>query len=310
MNSLLIKETQKAFPQASPFDNYLNNSQLINSLYPMAFQQINYYQSPNLPNSNSPNLFFNNNSLSDDNVNNINDENANQYKTPIMDLNVNSNKENLILDNKQVRHPDTKPSSSKTEDKIEMLPFIENIVSTANFGCALNLRLIALQAKNAEYNPRRFSAVIMKIKEPKTTALIFSSGRIVCLGAKTEEDSRKACKKFGKIIKSLGYPAIFKEFKIENIVGSIDVKFKISLMKLYFHIINNFNSGVQRYIVYEPEVFPGLIYRMIEPKIVLLVFNSGKMVLTGGKNRNDIYDGFKKIYPLLNMFKIENSSGN
>ena len=309
MSNLLIKETQKAFPQGSPFDNYLNNSKLIDSPYSMAFQQINYYQSPNLPNSNFPNFFLNNNSLSDDNINKVNDEIVNQNKTPIMNLNVNSNTENLILDDIQVRPPDTK-ESSKTEDKIEMLPFIENIVSTANFGCLLNLREIALQAKNAEYNPRRFSAVIMKIKEPKTTALIFSSGRIVCLGAKTEEDSKKACKKFGKIIKSLGYPAVFKEFKIENIVGSVDVKFNISLMKLYLHIVKNFNSGIKRYIVYFPEVFPGLIYRMIEPKIVLLVFNSGKMVLTGGKNRNEIYDGFKKIYPLLNMFKIKSISGN
>ena len=73
----------------------------------------------------------------------------------------------------------------------------------------------------------------MKIKEPKSTALIFSSGRIVCLGAKNEEDSKKACRKFAKIIKSLGYPVVFKEFKIQNIVGSADATFKISLVKLY-----------------------------------------------------------------------------
>ena len=306
MSNLLIKETQKTLPQASPFDNFLNNSQLIGSPYPIAFQQINYYQSPNLPNSNSPNIFLNKNSSSDDKINNINDEIVNQNQTPIMNLNVNTNTENLILDNIQIIPIETK-ESSKIEDKIEILPFIENIVSTANFGCLLNLREIALQAKNAEYNPKRFSAVIMKIKEPKTTALIFSTGKIVCLGAKTEEDSKKACKKFGKIIKSLGYPAIFKEFKIENIVGSVDVKFNISLMKLYFYIAKNFNSQIRRYIVYQPEVFPGLIYRMIEPKIVLLIFNSGKIVLTGGKYRNEIYDGFKKIYPVLNMFKIERS---
>ena len=306
MSNLLIKETQKAFPQGSPFDNYLNNSQLINSPCPMAFQQINYYQSPNLPNSNFPNFFLNNNSLSDDNINKVNDEIVNQNKTPIMNLNVNSNTENLILDNIQIIPIETK-ESSKIEDKTKILPFIENIVSTANFGCLLNLREIALQAKNAEYNPKRFSAVIMKIKEPKTTALIFSTGKIVCLGAKTEEDSKKACKKFGKIIKSLGYPAIFKEFKIENIVGSVDVKFNISLMKLNFYIAKNFNSQIRRYIAYVPEVFPGLIYRLIEPKIVLLIFNSGKIVLTGGKYRNEIYDGFKKIYPVLNMFKIERS---
>jgi len=304
MSNLLIKETPKTLSQASPFDNILNNSQLIGSLWPVPFQQINYYQSPNLPNSNSPNIFLNSNSSLGDNTNNINDEIDNQCQTPIMNLNVNSDSEDLILNDIQIKSADTK-ESSKTEDKIEILPNIENIVSTANFGCQLNLREIALQAKNAEYNPRRFSAVIMKIKEPKTTALIFSSGRIVCLGAKTEEDSQKACKKFGKIIKSLGYPAIFKEFKIENIVGSLDIKFNISLNKLYFHIIKNFNSGLRRYVVYEPEVFPGLIYRMVDPKIVLLIFNSGKMVLTGGKDRNDIYEGFRKIYPVLNIFKIE-----
>jgi len=305
MINLLNKDTQKVLPQDSPFDNFLNNSLLIDSQYQMSSQQIKFYQSPNWPNSYSPNIFLNNNSSSGDKINDINDEIANKFQTPIMNLNVNnSNTENLILENIQIRPTDTK-ESSKIEDKIEILPFIENIVSTANFGCLLNLREIALQAKNAEYNPRRFSAVIMKIKEPKTTALIFSSGRIVCLGAKTEEDSKKACKKFGKIIKSLGYPAIFKDFKMENIVGSIDVKFNISLMKLYHHIAKNLNSGIKRYIAYEPEVFPGLIYRMIEPKIVLLIFNSGKIVLTGGKNRNEIYDGFRKIYPVLNMFKIE-----
>ena len=308
MINLLNKETQKTLPQASPFDNFLNNSQLIGSPYPMAFQQINYYQSPNLPNSNSPNIFLNKNSSSDDKINNINDEIVNQNQTPIMNLNINTNTENSILDNIQIIPIETK-ESSKIEDKTKILPFIENIVSTANFGCLLNLREIALQAKNAEYNPKRFSAVIMKIKEPKTTALIFSTGKIVCLGAKTEEDSKKACKKFGKIIKSLGYQAIFKDFNIENIVGSVDVKFNISLMKLYYYIAKNFNSKIRRYIVYEPEVFPGLIYRMIEPKIVLLVFNSGKIVLTGGKNRNEIYNGFKKIYPVLNMFKIERSEG-
>jgi transcription initiation factor TFIID TATA-box-binding protein len=306
MSNLLIKETQKTLPQASPFDNFLNNSQLIGSPYPIAFQQINYYQSPNLPNSNSPNIFLNKNSSSDDKINNINDEIVNQNQTPIMNLNINTNTENSILDNIQIIPIETK-ESSKIEDKTKILPFLENIVSTANFGCLLNLREIALQAKNAEYNPKRFSAVIMKIKEPKTTALIFSTGKIVCLGAKTEEDSKKACKKFGKIIKSLGYQAIFKDFNIENIVGSVDVKFNISLMKLYYYIVKNFNSQISRYIAYVPEAFPGLIYRMIEPKIVLLIFNSGKIVLTGGKYRNEIYDGFKKIYPVLNMFKIERS---
>ena len=84
-------------------------------------------------------------------------------------------------------------------------PKLQNIVSTANLGCPLKLRQIALQAKNAEYNPKRFAAVIMRIKEPKTTALIFSSGKMVCTGAKSEDDSSKASRKYAKIIKKIIY---------------------------------------------------------------------------------------------------------
>ena len=111
----------------------------------------------------------------------------------------------------------------------EIKPKLQNIVSTANLKCHLDLRQIALKAKNAEYNPKRFAAVIMRIKEPKTTALIFSSGKMVCTGARSEEDSRKAAKQYAKIIRKLGYEVSFKEFKIQNIVGSCDVKFQISL---------------------------------------------------------------------------------
>jgi len=83
--------------------------------------------------------------------------------------------------------------------KTNSLPKLQNIVSTSNLKCVLDLREIALKAKNAEYNPRRFAAVIMRIKEPKTTALIFSSGKIVCTGARTEEESRQASRIYAKI---------------------------------------------------------------------------------------------------------------
>ena len=189
--------------------------------------------------------------------------------------------------------------------QIDISPKIENLVSTANLGCQLNLREIAMQAKNAEYNPKRFSAVIMKIKEPKTTALIFSTGKIVCLGAKSEFESKKSCRKFAKIIKSLGYPVVFKDFKIQNVVGSADARFQISLTKLYIHFVKNINFKGKSFIAYEPEQFPGLIYRMVEPNIVIIIFFSGKLVLTGGKGIDDIYQGFKKIYPLLVKFKNE-----
>lgn len=78
-------------------------------------------------------------------------------------------------------------------------------MSTVNLNCKLDLKKIALHARNAEYNPKRFAAVIMRIREPRTTALIFSSGKMVCTGAKSEEDSRLAARKYARIIQKLGF---------------------------------------------------------------------------------------------------------
>ncbi|XP_072534317.1 TATA-box-binding protein isoform X2 [Salminus brasiliensis] len=110
-----------------------------------------------------------------------------------------------------------------------IVPQLQNIVSTVNLGCKLDLKTIALRARNAEYNPKRFAAVIMRIREPRTTALIFSSGKMVCTGAKSEEQSRLAARKYARVVQKLGFPAKFLDFKIQNMVGSCDVKFPIRL---------------------------------------------------------------------------------
>lgn len=93
-------------------------------------------------------------------------------------------------------------------------PTLQNIVSTVNLGCPLDLKKIALHARNAEYNPKRFAAVIMRIRDPRTTALIFSSGKMVCTGAKSEEASRLAARKYARIVQKLGFKAKFTEFKV------------------------------------------------------------------------------------------------
>lgn len=93
-----------------------------------------------------------------------------------------------------------------------IVPQLQNIVSTVNLGCRLDLKKIALHARNAEYNPKRFAAVIMRIREPRTTALIFSSGKMVCTGAKSEEQSRLAARKYARIVQKLGFD-VSKFFK-------------------------------------------------------------------------------------------------
>ncbi|GAA5823110.1 hypothetical protein JCM11251_007490 [Rhodosporidiobolus azoricus] len=176
-----------------------------------------------------------------------------------------------------------------------IVPTLQNIVATVNLECKLDLKTIALHARNAEYNPKRFAAVIMRIREPKTTALVFASGKVVVTGAKSEDDSRLAARKYARIIQKLGFDTKFTDFKIQNIVGSCDCKFPIRLEGLAFSH-GHFSS-------YEPELFPGLIYRMVKPKVVLLIFVSGKIVLTGAKFREEIYQAFAQIYPVLNEFR-------
>jgi transcription initiation factor TFIID TATA-box-binding protein len=191
--------------------------------------------------------------------------------------------------------PKTVPSAPVGGVVGGLTPTLQNIVATVNLDCRLDLKTIALHARNAEYNPKRFAAVIMRLREPKTTALIFASGKMVVTGAKSELDSKLASRKYGRIIQKLGFHARFQDFKIQNIVGSVDIKFAIRLEGLASKH-HNFSS-------YEPELFPGLIYRMVNPRIVLLIFVSGKIVLTGAKVREEIYQAFELIYPVLCDFK-------
>ncbi|OMO98312.1 TATA-box binding protein [Corchorus olitorius] len=171
------------------------------------------------------------------------------------------------------------------------IPILQNVVSTVNLGCALDLKTIALKAGNAEYNPKRFAAVIMRIKEPKTTALLFASGKVVCTGAKSMELSKLACKKFARIVQKLGFQVVFKNFKVQNMVASADVTAPVNLSRL--------STDHYLFAKYEPELFPGLIYRIENPRITILVFPSGRIVLTGAKFKEEIDRAFGYIFPVL-----------
>lgn len=81
---------------------------------------------------------------------------------------------------------------------------------------------------------QRFAAVIMRIREPKSTALIFASGKMVCTGARNEELSKRAAKRYARIIRKIGFQTRFRDFKIQNIVGSCDVRFPIRLEGLAY----------------------------------------------------------------------------
>ncbi|KAK2422224.1 TATA-box-binding protein [Trifolium repens] len=113
----------------------------------------------------------------------------------------------------------SQPVDLKQQPSDGIVPKVKHIVSTVNLDTKLDLKAIALQARNTEYNPELFPAVIMSIREPKTTALIFASGKMVCIGARSENRSKLAARKHARIIQKLGFNAKFKDFKIHYIVG-------------------------------------------------------------------------------------------
>jgi transcription initiation factor TFIID TATA-box-binding protein len=132
---------------------------------------------------------------------------------------------------------------------------------------------------------------VFRLKRPKTATLIFSSGKMVCTGAKSEKESRRAVMTVVKELKKGGIIIIGKpDLKVVNIVASASLGGRIDLEQAV--------STLEK-TMYEPEQFPGLIYRMDEPKVVILIFASGNLVCTGGKKEQDVYDAVHKLHGIL-----------
>jgi len=184
------------------------------------------------------------------------------------------------------------PSTFKnTGVQPEQLPTFElqNVVATFNLGVDyLDLRAIALEKAFVEYNPQKFAAATIRIREPRTTALAFASGNMVCTGAKTEVESRLAGRKYVRILQKHGIPVSFRNFKIQNIVASAEIPHTLKLMEL--------SRAYGPYVSYEPDLFPGLVFRTTAPKLVFLLFRSGKIVITGAKCREEIAETFKSLF--------------
>ncbi|MGD0496712.1 MAG: TATA-box-binding protein [Candidatus Bathyarchaeia archaeon] len=168
---------------------------------------------------------------------------------------------------------------------------IENVVASATLNQKVDLNAIVKSYPGVEYRPEQFPGLVYRLKKPKTATLIFNSGKMVCTGAKSEQESRRAVMKVIKELKKGGIIIISKpELKIQNIVASGILGGMIDLEKAAYTLGKT---------MYEPEQFPGLIYRMDEPKVVILLFASGKLVCTGAKKEQDVYDAVHKLHGIL-----------
>ncbi|MDI9645642.1 MAG: TATA-box-binding protein [Archaeoglobales archaeon] len=166
---------------------------------------------------------------------------------------------------------------------------IENVVASTQIGENIDLNKIAKEIKDSEYKPKQFPGLVLRTKEPKAAALVFRSGKVVCTGSKSIEEARRAVKQIVNILKGIGIEVIDEpDVRVQNIVASADLGVDLNLNAIAVGL------GLEN-IEYEPEQFPGLVYRLDNPRVVVLIFGSGKMVVTGGKSPEDAQKAVARI---------------
>jgi transcription initiation factor TFIID TATA-box-binding protein len=172
---------------------------------------------------------------------------------------------------------------------------IENIVASATVKHRIALNSVVKAFPDAEYRPGRFPGLVFRLKKPRTSTLIFSSGKMICTGGRSEKEAERALRKLVKVLKEGGILIMGKpEINIVNVVATVNLGGSVDLLELY-----ESERGMRGSIVYEPEQFPGLIYRMEGPRTVFLIFSSGKLVCTGARREEDVHQAVIKLHQQL-----------
>jgi len=174
---------------------------------------------------------------------------------------------------------------------------VVNIVVSTSLEHAIPLEKMAATLPNTEYNPEQFPGLVIRIKEPKTSALIFSSGKVVCTGARSMDKVHLSIKKIIKSLEKIGIKIKIKpDVKIQNIVASGTVGMDLNLNTLAMKLRNT---------EYEPEQFPGLVYKLVDKNIkaTFLLFSNGKVVCTGTKSEKEVHIALAKLIANLKTIK-------
>ncbi len=164
---------------------------------------------------------------------------------------------------------------------------IQNIVATTSLEKPVPLTKLAKTNPNTEYNPDTFPGLVLRIKEPKSAVLVFSSGNLVCTGTKSIAQVKQVVEEVIKQLKKISVNVTVKpKITVQNIVASGTINLKLNLNFLALEMENT---------EYEPEQFPGLVYKLIEPNATFLLFSNGKLVCTGTKNKQELDDSMDMV---------------
>jgi len=192
-------------------------------------------------------------------------------------------------------HNESVVKCEEQEPEPEIDIVINNVVCSFSVRCHLNLRQIALNGINVEYR-REHGMVTMKLRKPYTTASIWSSGKITCTGATSEDQSHVAARRFARRLQKLGFNTRFANFRIVNVLGTCSMPFAIK--------INAFSEYHKPQAEYEPELHPGVTFKLKQPKATLKIFSTGSITVTA-PSVNDVQQAIEHIYPLVYQFRKE-----
>ncbi len=164
---------------------------------------------------------------------------------------------------------------------------VQNIVATTSLGKPVSLTKLARTQSNTEYNPEQFPGLVLRVKKPKSAVLVFSSGNLVCTGTKSVAQVREVIDAVIRQIAKIGVRITDKpKITVQNIVASGSINLNLNLNLLALKLKNT---------EYEPEQFPGLVYKLVEPTATFLLFSNGKLVCTGTKNREQLDDSMVQL---------------
>lgn len=170
---------------------------------------------------------------------------------------------------------------------------IHNMVITVQFAERIDLDKLANKLPDAEYFPDNFPGVVFRMKNPKASFLIFSSGKATCTGAASEKDAKEAIGNMLKLLKGMGIAVRTPVIEVQNIVASAKVDTRLDIDKMAFELKNS---------EYEPATFPGLVYKT-KGSVTFLIFGTGKIVCVGAKSEDEIKESFSRLFKKLREIK-------
>lgn len=170
---------------------------------------------------------------------------------------------------------------------------VENVVASTGIDQELDLQQVSGDLDVGDFDPDNFPGLVYRMEDPKGASLIFRSGKIVCTGANSVDNVREAIRNTIEALSNLGIRVSESpDVEIQNIVSSADLGQTLNLNAIAVGL------GLEN-IEYEPEQFPGLVYRLDKPKVVLLLFGSGKAVITGSKALSEAESAIVAVHSQL-----------